>query len=119
MNIRPNLFILSTISLAARDKIKNLLPGTKLSYGNARYNGDHAVAVQFYSDVQRNTILDIARKFAKATVIEIDSARLAHSVNTATSTSDRLGVLTKLTKDSPTQPHVELSSGIFGFGKAA
>ena len=119
MNIRPNIFILPVSSPNNIDSIKNLLRGHHLQCSDASHNGDLAVAVQFTGAGHRDTIISVAKTFAKQDLIEIDTSRLAHQINSRTGETEVLGTLVPVGEDDQAQNHIRIGKGdtLCGFGR--
>ena len=119
MNIRPNIFILPVSSPNNIDSIKSLLRSNHLQCSDASHNGDLAVAVQFSGGGHRDTIISVAKTFAKPELIEIDTSRLAHKINSSSGTTEVLGVLTPVNGDDQAQDHITIGNGTarYGFGR--
>ena len=119
MNIRPNIFILPVSSPNNIDSIKNLLRASHLQCSDASHNGAPAVAVQFTGSGHRDTIISVAKTFAKQDLIEIDTARLAHRVNPTAGTTEVLGTLNPVDVNDQAQEHIRIGKGntLYGFGR--
>ena len=119
MNIRPNIFILPVSSPNNIGSIKSLLRSNHLQCSDASHNGDLAVAVQFSGGGHRDTIISVAKTFAKPELIEIDTARLATRLNSHSGATDVLGTLVPISANDSAQNHIRIGNGtaLYGFSR--